>query len=666
MRFRQIHLDFHTSPLIPGIGEKFDKRKWQERLSKAAVNSITLFATCHHGYAYYNTRVGERHPHLNFDLLRAQMEACREIGIATPVYLTAGINCYTSEKHPEWGEMEYTGKIYDPLYPHFHKMCFNSPYLDFLCEQIREVVTLFPEANGIFTDIIHQGGCCCRHCMAGMKKNGLDPRLEADRKAYAKIVLMNYYRRTTEAAKFRNPDMPIFHNSGHISINSDDILPYFSHLELESLPTGGWGYDHYPMSAAYCRNLGKEFLGMTGKFHTTWGEFGGFKHPNALRYECAAMIANGSKCSVGDQLHPSGELDESTYEIVGAAYREVREKEAWCDHAVSAANLAILSGSLPERPGTGRTLPGDTGAARILLETHIPFDIVDSRMDWSRYRFLLLADDVRITPEICEKLNRFRAAGGKLILSGWSGMDLQEDRFLPDLGLVHEGVSPYSPDYVLAAPEFAPECLTTPFVMYQPSQRIKAKSGVSLGRIYDPYFNRRYDHFCSHQHTPYRPEPTGYDAGVMTDDLLYFAHPVFTVYRSYGQVLLKEFIVKALRRFIGAELLIDVSLPSQGRVTLMTQPEKKRHVLHLLYANTILRGGEVALSGGTVSGRSALEVIEELNPTGPVRVSLKLNTPVRSVRLVPAETELPFRETGGRIEFEVPSFTCHQMVELAY
>ena len=202
--------------------------------------------------------------------------------------------------------------------------------------------------------------------------------------------------------------------------------------------------------------------------------------------------------------------------------------------------------------------------------------------------------------------------------------------------------------------------------MYQPSQRIKAKSGVSLGRIYDPYFNRRYDHFCSHQHTPYRPEPTGYDAGVMTDDLLYFAHPVFTVYRAYGQVLLKEFIVKALRRFIGAELLIDVSLPSQGRVTLMTQPEEKRHVLHLLYANTILRGGEVALSGGTVSGRSALEVIEELNPTGPVRVSLKLNTPVRSVRLVPAETELPFRETGGRIEFEVPSFTCHQMVELAY
>ena len=107
--------------------------------------------------------------------------------------------------------------------------------------------------------------------------------------------------------------MPVFHNSGHVTVGDTEILKHFSHLELESLPTGGWGYDHYPMSAAYCRNLGLDFLGMTGKFHTTWGEFGGIKHPNALRYECAAMLANGSKCSVGDQLHPDGALDESTY-----------------------------------------------------------------------------------------------------------------------------------------------------------------------------------------------------------------------------------------------------------------------------------------------------------------------------------------------------------------
>ena len=28
LRFRQIHLDFHTSPYINGVGEKFDKKVW--------------------------------------------------------------------------------------------------------------------------------------------------------------------------------------------------------------------------------------------------------------------------------------------------------------------------------------------------------------------------------------------------------------------------------------------------------------------------------------------------------------------------------------------------------------------------------------------------------------------------------------------------------------
>ena len=31
-RLRQVHLDFHTSPLIPDVGSKFDKKEWQKTL----------------------------------------------------------------------------------------------------------------------------------------------------------------------------------------------------------------------------------------------------------------------------------------------------------------------------------------------------------------------------------------------------------------------------------------------------------------------------------------------------------------------------------------------------------------------------------------------------------------------------------------------------------
>lgn len=42
-RFRQVHLDFHTSPDIPNIGAEFDKKEWQETLKLGHVDSITVF-----------------------------------------------------------------------------------------------------------------------------------------------------------------------------------------------------------------------------------------------------------------------------------------------------------------------------------------------------------------------------------------------------------------------------------------------------------------------------------------------------------------------------------------------------------------------------------------------------------------------------------------------
>ena len=97
LRFRQIHLDFHTSPAIPGIGKAFDKKLWQERLQTAHADSITCFSCCHHGWSYHPTQVGAIHPGLDFDLLRTQIDACHEIGVKVPVYISAGLNNRVAE-----------------------------------------------------------------------------------------------------------------------------------------------------------------------------------------------------------------------------------------------------------------------------------------------------------------------------------------------------------------------------------------------------------------------------------------------------------------------------------------------------------------------------------------------------------------------------------------
>ena len=674
LRFRQIHLDFHTSPHIPGIGAKFDKKHWQETLQEAAVDSITLFSKCHHGWSYHPTTVGKMHPHLSFDLLRKQYDATKEAGINAPVYLSAGVDNLASYDHPEWREVNkdgtYTGWAQRSLQAGFHMMDFHSPYLDYLCDQIREAVRLFPDCDGIFLDIINQWESCGRWSLDFMKANGLDPLKEEDRKESSRLALEKYYRMTTEAAKSLDSNMPVFHNAGHIPRGRRDILPYFSHMELESLPTGGWGYDHFPMSAKYACNLPYDFLGMTGKFHTTWGEFGGYKHPNALRYECAAMLAFGAKCSVGDQLHPNGTLDESTYHIIGEAYRDVRDKESWCLGSTQVFDLAVLSSEAES--GTHRDAPSDEGACRVLLESHFLFGLIDRTMDFAAYKALVLPDDIRIDAELKSKLDAYVAQGGKLILSGESGLWKDRGEFALDLGAEYEGLSPYFPpsdepnrghDYVLPATELRAGFVNVPQVMYERSHRIRATKGQSLGQIFDPYFNRNWEHFCSHQHTPNQEQPSGFDCGVRHGNILYFAHPVFRHYRAYGAVAYREFIVNAIRAFLGDAPRVSTNLPSTARLSLTHQAAEKRHILHLLYAPTVSRGGVMQLSGGNASGGRSVEVIEDLPSLHDVEVTLHL--PVKSAKLVPQGGEVAIEKSGDRVTLRLPKFSCHQMIELS-
>ena len=675
LRFRQIHLDFHTSGAIDGVGSSFDKRHFQETLARAAVNSVTCFATCHHGWSYYDTKVGTRHPGLSFDLLRAQYDACKEAGINVPIYLTVGVNNLAADEHPEWrcmdAEGRFSGWCTSDLSPGFKMMSFFSPYMDHLCDQIKEVMELYPEVDGLFFDIINQPEDCSMWALQHMKEKGLDPLSEADRQQSRLDSLMLYYRRVTETVRGIDPHMRIFHNSGHITPGYRKVLPYFSHLELESLPTGGWGYDHFPMSAKYAQGLDMEYLGMTGKFHTTWGEFGGYKHPNALRYECCAMLANGARCSIGDQLHPVGRLDETAYDTIGEAYREVEVKEPFVNGAYNIADLAVIySQSTWAEKAFREKLhqhSSDIGAARVLLEEHILFDMVDAEADISGYKMVILPEEAVMNSALEAKLKRYLEEGGKLMLCGDSGILDGEMCF--DVGGEVGEESPYQPDFILPVPECCPDFLKEPMVMYTRSRRLTVGEGESLGDVYDPYFNRTWEHFCSHQHTPARPEPSGFACGAMHGNLLYLAHAAFSLYRFAGSVTSRQYLAKCVRKLLADDERLRLEgFPSTGRVTLMQQPRQQRYVMHLLYANTVNRGGPAEMNGGNVGGKEqqSFEVIEDLVPLYDIGLRLRLDESIKEVRLEPEGEPIEFTLRDGAVCLQLPRLLCHQMIAFYY
>ena len=655
MRFRQVHLDFHTSELIPNIGSQFTKSQFQEILKLGHVDSITVFSKCHHGWAYHPSVANQVHPHLSFDLLAAQIEAAHEIDVRTPVYLSAGLDEKVARERPDWlvRRRENTDDWKNSfLQPGYHLLCMNTPYLDILAAQVEEVVLNY-DADGIFLDIVSARYCQCNHCIATLMAEGKDPRDTANVLELGERVHATYVRRINEAVHKHKPHLTVFHNGGHIIRGRRDLAHMNTHLELESLPTGGWGYDHFPLSARYASTLGMDFLGMTGKFHTSWGEFGGYKHPNALRYEAGLTIANGARMSIGDQLHPGGALDPATYALIGAAYAEVELKEAYCENSVNVADVALLSveaAATAANRSADRFEKSDAGAVRMLLEGKFLFDVIDTQQDLSAYKVLVLPDGIVVDESLKAKIDTFLAAGGKVLATGESGLNPARDSFAIDLGAKYIGPSEFSPSYF--RPHWPLANLgEAAFVFYGAGHNVELNGGTALGHRENPYFNREFDHFCSHQHAPNAPHDAG-PGVVESKNGIYIAWNVFADYATKGSLALKEVTIYALNRLLPNKTL-TTNLPAQGIVTLTEQPAHNRQVVHLLYASPVKRGDGV-------------EVIEDLLPIMDTSVVLRLSQTVKRVSLAPQGDPIPFEPGVGVVSFTVPRFECHQMVLVDY
>jgi hypothetical protein len=258
--FRQVHLDFHTSPHIHEVGVEFDPDEFVETLQAAHVNSITVFAKCHHGYSYYPTKVGTPHPHLKRDLLGEMIEACHRAGMRAPVYTTVVWDELAWATHPEWRQLSPGGHIHGvtdtPLKPGWKDLCMNTAYADYFIAQIEEILDWY-DGDGFFVDIVRyfRGACVCATCLNQIISQGIDPEDQTQMRLFTLNNERRFMRRVTQAVINKKPTQSIFYN-GRLrmdwdpetgNVQNDD----FTHLEIESLPGGSWGYDHFPMYARY-------------------------------------------------------------------------------------------------------------------------------------------------------------------------------------------------------------------------------------------------------------------------------------------------------------------------------------------------------------------------------------------------------------------------------
>lgn len=657
---RQVHLDFHTSPHIPGVAADFDAREFAATLKRARVNSVTVFAKCHHGYAYFPSRACPVHPQLapaHGDLLGEQIQALHREGIRCPIYITVGWDALSAQQHPEWRAMYKNGLFGDWNSGNPGQWKFlnwlHPEYQQHIEDVTREVLDRYgKEVDGFFYDICFfpKGACWSPESRKFREKHHLlDDSLVGFERFMAKAH-ETFSKRYWDVIRAARPEATVFFNAGSDTFLEPGLggrarYPFMSHMEIESLPSGFWGYYHFPRLARSTGHWGKPWLGMTGRFQTLWGDFGGLKPQPALEFECFRPQALGGANSIGDQLPPRGRLDPAAYDLIGAVYAQVEAAEPFYAKSSPLIQVGITTSGTPGVDGD-ESAKSDEGAIQMCEEAHYECQLLDAENSLEGLELVILGDGSTLTPEFVRKLRAYYQSGGKLLISHKGGCDATGKWALDFLPIQIERDLDMFPAYWQTQPGFSRELARSERVFYQPGLVVKAPGCEVLVERVLPYFKRDDVRYCSHLQTPPRPESSGQPVVVAGERFVYFADPIFREYRQSGNIAARDAWRLAMERLIGPAPF-GHGLPT----TVQVYPRRRGDDLIL----TLLH---------YVPVRKALNIdmIEERGSfAGEV---LRLPSKARSVRIFGTGEVLPHDGDGnfslptvkGRLLLEVPGY----------
>lgn len=623
---RQIHLDFHTSPFIDDVGVDFDAETFAATMAEAHVNSVTIFGKCHHGMCYYPTKAGVMHPALKGrDLLGEMIEALHRRGIRCPIYTTLAWEEDAAQRFPEWRQITADGFFAENfrtvdeknIAPGSWKYMnwIHPDYMDYTEAHVRELLDNY-EVDGFFFDIFkfHDEACWSEASVRFREEHGLTARDVVTKRLFEAKAQEVFAGRFTKMIQEKRPDATIYYNHSY-DLKADGVTGarhlgrFTTHYELESLPSGFWGYQHFPRQARGVLHLGKPWIGMTGRFQKMWGDFGGIKPQPALEYECFRSQALGGGNSVGDQLPPRGVLEPAAYRLIQAVYAQCEAAEPFYAGSQPVHQAGVVSANSIHSSAEDRPSLSDEGLMLILTESRYEAEMVDEFSDLSELDLLILPDTVVLTQKMASQIESYLTAGGKLLLSGKSGFREDGKWGLPSLELRPGRQVALYPTYWKAREHFWPEGADSLRVIYAPGyEPVLANGGWEpLVDRQLPYFKRNDLKFCSHFQTPPRAEVEAAAAVMASRQAVWFGDPVFREYRQTGNLACQEVVTRALERLIGKPWVqgdlpktVQVYARRRGRSLLLTLlhyiPQRKSLDIDIVDAALPLGGYSLSFS----------------------------------------------------------------------
>lgn len=636
--------DNHTMPTCPDVGENFDAELFTDRIKNCGVDYLTFHARCNMGMAYYDTKIGIKHPSLKYDLFGRLAEACQRKNIALTAYLNGGISNEEGLLHREWTTLYFDGREYrkERLTPFVRTMCYNSHYRDHLIAMVGEIAHNYPVA-GFFIDCLAAYPCVCPTCVKEMKERGINWEIESEVVKFSEFSALRLSRDIAQAAKAINPELLLYFNGP----SYEEQAEFGTYLECECLPTGGWGYEFLPTFSHYMRTLGeKPVLNMTGRFYN-WGDFGGLRPEAAIKSELLYGLANGMRPNIGGHFHPRGDLEAAVLDRIEKIYKELQTVEPWFDSAKNLTEIAIV---YPKTINEIRYSKAVSGAVRMLCELKQQFDIVTEFSDWSKYQVLVIPDDVAFSAETARRVKTHLAAGKAVISSGNSGMNPAKMQFVleKEWGIKYNRECGFDPAYFAVGKNFNQGLPDMPLSLYSSGIEVETLPNTSVeAYLIKPYYNRHWDGEHAFYYNP-PDKVTDIPALTVCSKAAHFSHRIFAGYNRQASVELRQTFASVLEKLLPCPLLKTENLPSFARAFVTEQPGKR--IVHILAYVPELRG-------------ETTQMIEEPVTVLNVKIAMRLDgkTP-EQIYLAPSRQRLNFDVKDGYIEVIIPVVNGYAML----
>ena len=645
--------DNHTMPACPDVGENFDVEAFTDRIKSCGVDQLTFCARDNQGMAYYDTKIGIKHPSLKYDLFGKLADACQRKGISLIAYVNGGISTAEGLLHRDWSTLFFGGsefragydlsprKPFTPYIRNARTMCLNSPYRDHVFAMIKEIANNYP-VSGFFIDMLGGNPCICPICIKEMKERGIDWNNIDEVKKFAKFSAVRFSRDIAKIAKAINPEFQLYFNG----VDYEEQADIGTYLECECIPSGSWGYEYLPVCSHYMRTLGdKPITNMNARFFN-WGDFGGLRPEAAIKSELLYGLANGMRPNTGSHFHPRGDLESAALDRIEKIYKELQTMEPWFDNAKNITEIAIVYPNIK----FSRNKPQEFAAVRMLSELKQQFDVVTVFSDWSKYKVLVIPDDVIFNEEITRRVKAHIAAGKAVISSGSSGLDQEKKQFAleKEWGIKFEKECDFDPAYFTVGKNFNRGLPDMPMSLYSSGIEVEPLPGTSVeANLIKPYYNLGWDGEYAIQYTP-PDKVTDKPALTINGKVAHFSHRIFSGYYDQASVELRTVFANVLDKFLPDPLIKYENLPSFSRVFVTEQPGRK--MVHLLSYVPELRGSET-------------QMIEEPIELHNVKISLRNDgrTP-KQVYLAPDRTSLPFKIIDGYINVTIPASKGYSLV----